>query len=296
MSLVLDDCLVSFRRSQDYSELQNHGISLKSVSGKLSDHHVISWAEHVLGVRHSCLETGFFKNALHLDTVGLYQECSLNFPSAIREIERYEAHESWKGLSLHPKFGQPSEPVEWAGIVVALQYANDRSILRAGPVSRYYRFVEDVCSQFGKKAFLKVHPCIIGDPSALKVVHDIALKYGCEIGHVSTSVIDKAEAVFTYNSCFTVDALMRGKHVVQYAPGYFWQTGAVQYTGGEIPSKFIPIKDGFADKFLDFLVWKYCWDERMPMSEIATIMKCFASSKEMFPLPTELSYGGFATR
>ena len=125
------------------------------------------------------------------------------------------------------------------------------------------------------------------------MVHEIAEKYGSQCGHVGMSVIDNAEFVLVYNSTFVVDALAAKKHVVQYAPGYFWQSGITQYCSREIPKKISLCNQEYTEKFLDFLIWKYCFHKMLPMNNIAEIIYSFAASKEIFSLPEHLSYAAY---
>ncbi len=293
MNLIVDDHLLKFRPTPNFTELPKHGVALRSQS---QEGHIISWADHVLCRSHSCLETGFFRQALHLDNIGLYHECSLNFPQARKEIESYEAPKPWQSLGLQSKFGQPAKKVDWEGVVIVTQYANDRSIAKVGSVSQYYEFIRCACAYFGKKAFLKIHPVISGDRKMLEILKGFAMKHGCEMGHVDVSVIDHCESVHLYNSSFAVDAVMRDKHVFQSAPGYFWQTGIVQYTHGRVHEPMLPTSPWYRDKFMDFLAWRYCWHELTPLPEVMEIMGAYAHNASLFPLPQDFSYGAYLMR
>jgi len=286
--ITIDSLWPTFLKSQEYARLAEHGISV----GPPGEGFHVAWGENVRGVRHCAMETGFFWDAIHFDAVGLYESASLNFPAARRWIERFEAPRSWRTLALKPKFGQPAAKREWPGVVIVLQHPNDRSILRAGSTADYHRFVAEACAHYGSRAFLKKHPVTLGNRAEMALVDGLAAQHGCEIGHVNPSVIDQCEFVLTYNSTFAVDALMRGKHVVQYAPGYFWQTGCVQYSGRHVAPRIEP-GEVSADQFLDFLAWKYCVHKLMPLERFAELLRILAASKEFFPIPTEFSYGAY---
>jgi len=256
--------------------------------------------EAAIKIRCATLETGFFWDALHLDTIGLYEKASFNFPLGREKVEEYEAPRSFQDIQnlglLKSKFRQSIEQVAWDGVVVISQHPGDRSVLRAGSTGDYHAFLEHVCSYYKSKAFIKIHPVVMGNASELQIVRDIAQKHGSEVGHVGLDILKTAESVFVYNSTFVVDAILAEKQVYQYAPGYFWQSGVVQYTSRKMPSEARETPHAYTQKFLDFLIWKYCFNKMSPMADLAQIIKVFADSKELFPLPPELSYAASLLR
>jgi hypothetical protein len=298
--IILDNLWPAFLDSQDYRQLNQYDLFFKDETGPFldnPDNYLVSWGENINKIRHSVLETGFFFNAMHLDQHGLYEKSSFNFLEAKKIIEEFSAPKSWKNLlsegKLSPKYPQPSSYLNWDGVVVICQHHIDRSIWRVGSSGDYHRFLESAAKHYGKRALFKKHPVTLGNKDEMDRIEKIALKYGCEVAYTDTSVIDNAESVLVYNSTFVIDALMRGKHVNQFSPGYFWQSGVVQYTKGKFPSNQEKINLDYVDKFIDFLIWKYCFHKMLPLEKIAEIIKTFEASREFFPLPVELSYGSF---
>lgn len=301
--IVLDRLFSTYLKKQNYNDLSNHGITISDINPDIKnkvENFAISWGDPAYQIRGATVETGFFWEAIHIDKIGLYERASFNFPLAKRLIEDFNAKISFRQLQannlLKPKFNQPSTLLNWDGVVIIGQHPGDRSIFKAGSTGDYHKFLDEACSYYGKKAFIKIHPVTMGMANELEIVRNIAKKYGSECGYVNTSVIDNAELVLVYNSTFVVDALIANKHVIQYAPGYFWQSGVAQYSSRKIPTKIENCNQEYCEKFLDFLIWKYCFHERLPINEIAEIIKTFESSKETFPLPEDLSYAGYLLR
>ena len=293
--IFIDPLWPHYLKSQDYSELSSQGVCVSRIPNEDNkDNFAISWGEAATKIRCAILETGFFWDALHLDTVGLYERAAFNFPLGREKVEEYEAPRSFRDLQnlglMKSKFRQSIEQVSWEGVVVIGQHPGDRSVFKAGSTGDYHSFLDHVCSYYKSKAFIKIHPVVMGNASELQIVRGIAQKHGSEVGHVGLDILKTAESVFVYTSTFAIDAISAGKHVYQYAPGYFWQSGAVQYTSRRMPSNFREVSPQYTQKFLDFLIWKYCFNKMSPMADLAQIIKVFASSKELFPLPPELSY------
>ena len=158
----------------------------------------------------SVLETGFFHQASHLDTVGLYQHSSLCTPHALREIERFDAPTKAKDISMRSKYSQGEDNhgvVEWDGIVLALQNPTDRSIRSVASPEQYYKFVEDACIHYGSDLFIKLHPWNSG-PKGDRL-RAIAHKYGVNAAKINHRIIDNCKFVLVFNSTFSVDCMMR---------------------------------------------------------------------------------------
>lgn len=290
----------TFLKRQNFLELEKRGLAFCSQGKKFpseSTGFFVSWGDFIPSTRHCIAETGFFRNGMHMDSNGLYESSSFNLSGARKIISEFSAPKSWRQLNnekkILSKFPQPTATENWDGIVVACQYPKDRSILRAGSIRNYYDFLEESCKYYGGKAFLKIHPVITNNKEERSIIESCALKYGCEVGHVGSSILDNAEAVVVYNSTYVVDALLRGKKVLQYAPGYFWQSGVVQYLSRSCSSPDENEDKEYIDKFLDFLIWKYCFHMDSPIENIANIIREFSTSKSLFPLPQEFSYGAF---
>lgn len=296
--IAFDKYLPSFVRTQDFQKLSDYGLVCASPDIRVDLENCgfnICWGSYPAKGRRALIETGFFDKALHIDAHGLYANCSLNLPAARAEILDFQAPisaiELFNTGKIQTKIVQSKEQVSWDGIVVACQYANDRSISQVGSSKDYYQFIHDVCKKFGKRVLLKRHPVMMGNKEDLRVLEQICSLYGSTVGHVDISCINNAEFVYTYNSTFSVDCALRRIPVKQYAPGYFWQTGFVEYTQRNIESYDPVCNLEFNSKFLDFLIWKYCFHSEMDLDKIAEVMKIFAVSKKYFPLPVEMSYG-----
>lgn len=255
----------------------------------------VAWGDPKNKTKCGTMETGFFWDALHIDTLGLYSQCSLNTPYANQLIRNFKSPKSatdiiLRGKNPPSKYKQAGEDCTWSGVVLALQNPGDRSVHRGSSTEDYYKFVEGACKFYGKNLFLKLHPWNSGDIEAR--FRSIAAQYGSSIGRVNHTVLEKCKFCLVYNSTFAVDCLLRGVKVAYYAPGYFYQAPGVFYTSYQLPDE-VPdlVIDGY--KLCDFLVWKYCWNQKMPISRIVELLRHYADSKDMFPLPMELSYGGY---
>lgn len=256
-----------------------------------------SWGVKPRDLSVSLIETGFFKNSFHIDNFGLYQNSSFGIPVTKKIIENYDAPKSWKFFKekgcLCPKFNQPAKQDSWDGIVVACQYPNDRSILSVGGKKDYYEFLEKVCKFFGPKALLKRHPVMTQNFDENKILDEICLKHGCEIGHFGPSVLKTCEFIYVYNSTYAIDAVSHEKHVFQYTDGYFASSGIVQFTDKKISANLKPLNHRYIDKFLDFLLWRYCIHYESSPKWVSQIFEDFSRSKEVFRLDENLSYGAF---
>jgi hypothetical protein len=281
---------VTMKTSENYREMM----------ASPDEHFYISWGVPVQGVRNAVIETGFFWDSAHCDFNGLYEDCSLNRPEARSIVESFNAPISVRQLfadgKLRTKMRQPvTGKLEWTGVVIAGQYHNDRSIKRVGSTEDYHRFIEEACRHYGKRALLKIHPVLFGNAQERELLYGIAQRYGCEVGFFDLDIVNKAEFVITYNSTCTIDCLLRGKHVVTYAPGYFWKVGVAQYSDRRMPDDIVPADPAYVGKFLDFVVWRYCFNTRSHERYLAKILEAFSQSDELFPLPPELSYGAYVT-
>ena len=298
--IIVDYLWPLFLKSQDYNKLSEFDIKISKISEDLKnnpENFIISWGDSVYKSKCAVMESGFFWEGVHIDTIGLYEKAAFNFPLARKKIQSFQAKTSFRELQkmglTKPKFTQSSENVNWDGVVIISQHPGDRSIWKAGSTGDYHNFLNDACAYYGSRAFIKLHPVIMGNAKELETLKAIAEKHGSQCGNVGMSIIDNAEFVLVYNSTFVVDALAAKKHVVQYAPGYFWQSGVTQYSSRIVPNKIEYCDQEYREKFLDFLVWKYCFHKMLPMNKMAEIVKIFSSSKEIFPLPEELSYAAY---
>ena len=253
----------------------------------------LSWGDPVAKCKTGTMETGFFWDAMHIDTIGLYANSSLNTVMGRNAIMEFNAPKSAREIILqgkHPpsKYRPIGEAVSWNGVVLALQNPSDRSIHRGSSTLDYFRFVEMACIHYKEQLFLKLHPWNSGEIE--QRFRALAAEHGCSIGRVSHAVIENCKFVLVYNSTFVVDCLIRGVAVAQFAPGYFYQCPGVNYVAYQFPDELESNpEDGF--KLCDFLVWRYCFDQGMPIEKLVELFRHYANSRDLFPLPEELSYG-----
>lgn len=297
--IILDDIILKYLPKSNVVKLYQSGsieYGKKPING-VEDYYFLSWGKDDQDIKKGIIESGFFKDALHIDPIGLYENCSLNHPSTKDIIENYKAPESaikiFNSGKILPKTPQiNNQSIKWDGIVLAGQYPKDRSILRVGTTNDYRNFVEKSCKYYGKKLYVKIHPIIMGISHEVEWISDIAKRHGCEVGNVDMSIIDAAEFIVTYNSTMAIDCLFRKKHVLQFAPGYFWQTGVVQYTNKKIGISPHELDKRYIEKFLDFILWRYCFNANSSIENLTSIIKTYANSEDPFPLTDFQSYGG----
>ena len=243
------------------------------------------------------METGFFWNAAHIDTMGLYHQSSLSTPEALRQITSFSAPVSAQSIILtsknESKFSQGEDPeiqgkdIGQHDVILACQNPTDRSIRSVASPDDYYKFIDDACSFYGKKLFIKLHPWnsgAVGDR-----IRKIASAHGIEAHKINHRVLDGCQFVLVFNSTFSVDCMLRGVPVAQYAPGYFWQNPAVMYTKRSFPTN-VRTDEAFGYKTCDFLAWRYCFDFTMDYDKWVRMLFTFARSNDLFPMPADLSY------
>lgn len=300
MKVIIDDYVHLFMKNHNFHELDKYensffknNIDWKSLSNT-ENMFMINWGENIPAIHHASIETGFFWDAIHLDTRGLYNFSSFNFSDFRDELDKFSCDVTAKELfakgKLKQKLSQPKDNIEWDGIVGICQYPNDRSIHKAGSSKDYYTYIEDLCRFFGKRLFLKMHPT--NNDSEKDMLWSICKKYDVDLGKVHTDSFNNCELAYVYNSTILPDFLVRKVPVLQYAPGYFWKSGAVSYTDRKITTDF-ENDINYNYKFCDFLLWKYCFHKKMSLEQINNIFHIFANSNETFPLPKELSYAQY---
>lgn len=256
----------------------------------------VYWGE----IRNPCarsiiIESGFFWQAAHIDIAGLYQQSSLCTPQALQEIEKFNAPvpaiDILKKLPQSSKYPQGQDPrisedFEWQGIVLASQNPYDRSIRAVGSSGDYFEFFENACKFYGKDLFVKLHPWNSGEVG--EKLCKIAKDNGVQAAKINHRIIKNCKFVLVYNSTFSVDCMIRGIPVAQYAPGYFYQNSAVEFTNGEYPSD-IKTDIDFGYKTCDFLMWRYCFDHSMPGERWIEMFRSLPR-REMFPIPEDFCY------
>lgn len=264
--------------------------------------YALTWGKPISGVRHGVMETGFFKDAVHIDTVGLFQFCSLNTRLAEKQIESFAAPVSFLDFQemIRPKFKQDAGlgVGSWDGVILPLQYPNDYSIRSGASPTAYLEFLEGACKYYGKDLLLKKHPFMeehqyeVNFKPWKEEFEKIALKYKVEMLLTDHQVLSNCNFVLVYNSTFVVDAFLNGASVAQFAPGYFWQVHPVDYTAFTYPHSVNEnIDAGY--QFCSFLLWRYCFNYKMSMEDWRELLLAFSKSKELFPLPEKFSYARF---
>lgn len=254
--------------------------------------------ESVPFVKSGAYESGFWHCAAHIDSCDLWAKSALTKPGAVDQINSFVAPVSAKEvvfshLRVQSKYAQrPFDHHKWTGIVLAGQIPFDRSIQMIGDpygMDDYWDFVEKACAKYKSELLIKLHP--LGTDSIKYKTRDIAQKYGCAYGDFGHSVLLDCKFCLLYCSSFSVDCFMRDTPVVQYAPGYFHNTGAVNYFGRRLPEPDEVIdRQAEADKLINFLIWRYCHSMRADPTITIQILEAYATSNDLFPLPEELSY------
>jgi hypothetical protein len=301
MDIHVTDSLMGGRKKKPciatVKEKYAHVITITETPGK-GGTYVVSHGHRLRTWGNAVTESGFFYRAGHLDTRGLWATSSLNLPEAQKQIEAYEApkpaHEIvFNGKCNDSKFEQHGTKAEWHGVVLAAQNPHDRSISTVSPSGteeEYWQFFAGACGHYGKHLFVKFHPQDSG--ATVQKARGIMRDWGCSGDYVDHSVIEHCKFVLLFSSTYSIDAMLRGKRVAQYAPGYFYRTGAVTYTDWTYPDD-VEDTEWKERKLLDFLVWRYCFCHLMPHEDLVAAVNAFAVATEdvLFPLPEELSYG-----
>jgi len=256
--------------------------------------YMLCWGMPVYGAKHGLIETGFFWDAIHIDTLGLYKSSSLNTVLGWREVEMFSAPKSAADIvlngTLNPsKYPQGREEFEWDGVVLASQNPRDRSVYSTGSTEDYYQFVKGACEHYGDRLFIKLHPHSSGQGVTERIT-GYALANGCKIAKTNHSVIKNCDFVLVWNSTFAVDCFIRDVPVAQFAPGYWHATPAVTYTAGTYPDRVSCETVEAGQRLADFLMWRYCFHMHMPIDMWVRLVEHYAQSDDMFPLPEEFAY------
>lgn len=255
----------------------------------------LSWGYPQTKRRFAVAETGFFWDAMHIDTQGLYQFSSLNSAAGVRAITEFAPPDSALALMKSAKlpdskYRQPESDIEWEGVVFACQNPTDRSIHSVASTEDWWRFYEECCRYYGSKLFVKLHPWNCADVE--RRIREVANTFGCDVALAGHAVIKNCDHVVLFNSTFSIDCMVRGVRVKQGAPGYFYQTGAVTYCAGD-PSVDLQETRFQAQRLVEFLAWKYCFSMDCDLEAWRRRLLHFAASSELFPLQEEDSYGAY---
>ena len=239
------------------------------------------------------VETGFFWQAMHLDTRGSYHRSSLNSPEGVEEIKAFRAPIPAPELLLsgpYPKskYGQDAVVCAWKGVVLPLQVPTDRNTVAGGGMAQYHKFIRRACRKYGADLLLKIHPLL--NHSSMTKERQWAKENGCTITRTNFSCLTSCQFVLLWNSTFAVDCFLRGVPVAQVAPSYWHQTGAVNFTDGELPDKVDRSTVGMGFQLADFLCWRYCFTWRMAHEKWIAMLRHYAQSQELFPMRDEWCY------
>lgn len=295
--LVLSKYLVDLKtvKNVSYESLATYkNITVADRTSPHYDSYMLSWGLPVYGSKNHLIETGFFWDAIHIDTLGLYKSSSLNTVLGWKAVEAFTAPRSAADIvlngTLNPsKYPQGREEFEWDGVVLAAQNPHDRSIYSTGSTRDYYRFIKGACEHYRDRLFIKLHPHSSGEGVTETITYH-AKTNGCRVSKTNHSVIKNCAFVLTWNSTFAVDCFLREVPVAQFAPGYWHATPAVVYTAGTYPDKVPRTGLQAGRQLADFLIWRYCFHMHMPIDMWVRLIEHYADSEELFPLPEEFAY------
>ena len=292
-------------------DAQEHNLSFERPDPDSQDY-VIAWGMRKWPDSNHCkigvAETGFFFQASFIDTIGNYQNNSLNTALGYKAMKEYrrpgpnaveallkDKHPS-RTSKFNAAFGDPgTENLEtWTkGPILALQNPGDRSVLAVGSKQDYMNFVEEVCSTFKGDLLIKLHPWNSGENRT--IFEDIAKPHGCTIAKFPIDKIKGAPWVILYNSGFSIDCLLREVPVVQYAPGTFFSCPGITYSAGSAHKEPWMIDNSPTDfhSLPNFLFYKYCFHQQMPAKAFEEMVRHYATSKELFPMLLDHSYAQY---
>ena len=260
-------------------------VSLKSLDTDI----LLCWGTAKQALHNLVMESGFLQNALHMDYKGLYQFCSL-----CEFDKEYKPPISYERLKYNTKYRQFNND-SWDGVVLAAQVPRDRSISISGGQNHYWDFIEKAAKFYGKHLFIKLHPKNAKKETISRYL-EIAKKYGCRAEKGGIDLIKRCKFVIVYNSTFSFDCFMNMVPVIQYAPGYFYKTGAVYFSDGNLVDEVPKGSDDrikLGRKLVDFCIWKYMIHREISKEQWVSLLTDFIlqEQKELFPLKEEYSYG-----
>ena len=263
-------------------ELNNHPIMRVGDTAKEGDKYAIGWGKRIEGIPGSVMESGFFWDAAHLDTVGMYSNSSLNTEEGYNTVLTHVPRPLGE---LKSKYAQTKNDIHWEGVVLACQNPGDRSILYRGTSEDYWSFLEGACKQYREDLFLKLHPWNSG--AILERITKIASFYGCRAEKCNFSVIENCKFVLAYNSTFLVDCMARGIRAAGFVPSAFSRYSTC--TNGTYPSK-VTYSTELCALFINFLAYRYCFNYTMTKQKTLTMFEHFSNSTALFPMTDEYCY------
>jgi hypothetical protein len=258
----------------------------------------VFWHKHDAGNGCVC-ECGFWKNAWHMDTKGLWDKSQLN--NANEAIEKYIPPKN--GILDKIRGNRKYEPKtwpyidhyeKWDGVVLVTQKSRDASVSVVGGKENYYTFLRKACEYYGDTLLLKAHPRHSDDDrqETRAIVKGTGAKYG------TLRDLDGCEFALLYNSTISGELFVKNIPIVQYARGYFNGLKAIHFTDGKVEPP--PIRDTkeIAEKTAEFLLWKYCIRPFIGKEDVLNFTDMlleFANSKDAFPLKEQYSYASSLT-
>jgi hypothetical protein len=263
-------------------KLADHPLFRVDDKANVSDKYAIGWGSKIEGVPGSVMETGFFWEAAHLDTLGMYSESALNTDEGYSTVL---AHKPRPLLNLKSKYTQTPNKITWEGVVLACQNPGDRSIRYRARTQDYWNFIEGACQTYGTDLFIKLHPWNSG-PVA-DIITQIADKYKVRARKCDHSVIAKCKFVLAYNSTFLVDCMIMGIKAAAFVPSAF--SRYAHCTNGTYPST-VPNSNDLGQLFVNFLAYKYCFNYTMTAEKTLAMFEHFSNSTDLFPMTDEYCY------
>jgi hypothetical protein len=252
---------------------------------QVSDQYAIGWGVPLRGCPGSVMETGFFWDAAHLDTQGMYDHSALASDAGFREVMNHALRPLHPHVNLKSKYSQTSVQVPWKGVVLACQNPGDRSITSGASPRDYWAFVEKACRFYGKNLLLKLHPWNNGGTK--ERMEQVAAEHGCTALKCDHSAITECEFVLAWNSTFLVDCMVRGVRCAAFVPSAF--SRYCQFTNGQCPRE-VPDTGHLGEQFVNFLAHRYCFNHTMTKEKTLAMFKHYAQSRELFPMTDEYSY------
>ena len=242
----------------------------------------------------SVCECGFWKNAWHIDTKGLWDKSQLNDSNGY--VERYVPPEDGvlEKIKGNRKYNHRTwECIDdydsWDGVVLITQKSRDASVSVVGGKEPYYEFIRKACEYYGDKLLLKAHPRHSHDDreETKELIKGTGAKYG------TLQDVDGCEFVLLFNSTISGELFVKNIPIVQYAKGYFHNLEAIHFTNGEVKSPKLRDTKQIAEKTAEFLLWKYCirpFAGKEDVENFTDMLLDFANSKDEFPLKEKYSY------
>ena len=253
----------------------------------------VFWHKHDAGNGCAC-ECGFWKNAWHMDTKGLWDKSQLS--NANKAIEKYIPPTN--GVLDKIRGNRKYEPKTWSyidayekwdGVVLVTQKSRDASVSVVGGKENYYTFLRKACEYYGDRLLLKAHPRHSDDDrqETRAIVKGTGAKYG------TLQDLDGCEFALLYNSTISGELFIKNIPIVQTAKGYFHGLEAIHFTDGKVKPPQIRDTKEIAEKTAEFLLWKYCIRPFMGKEDVLNftdMLLAFANSDDEFPLLEQYSY------